>query len=178
MKNSFLVGEKIYLRPLGEEDLTERYRDWFNDADVCQFNSHHRFPNYDEDMRQYYETTICSRNNLVLAICDKETDAHIGNVSLQEINPLNQSAEFAIIIGEKAYWGRGFGKEVARLVIDHGFAELNLHRIYCGTAENNLGMQKLALSLGFKEEGRSRGAIYKEGEFRDIIHYGLLKSEY
>lgn len=178
MKNPFLIATHVYLRPIQKEDLSARYRDWFNDAEVCQFNSHHRFPNYDEDMQHYYETTISSHNNLILAICDKETDAHIGNVSLQEIDTLNQSAEFAIIIGDKSYWGRGLGKEVIRLIVEHGFTQLNLHRIYCGTAENNIGMQKIALSIGFKEEGRSRKALYKNGEFWDLIHYGLLKDEY
>ncbi len=178
MKTPFLVAENIYLRTLSAEDLTERYRDWFNDAEVCRYNSHHRFPNYDEDMRRYYETTIQSHENLILAICDKSTDAHVGNVGLQGIDLLNQSAEFAILIGDKSYWNRGVGKEVMRLIIAHGFSQLNLQRIYCGTAENNAGMQKLALALGFREEGRSRQALYKDGEFRDLVHYGLLRSEY
>jgi len=178
MKNPFLVAEHVYLRTLSADDLNDRYREWFNDSEVCQYNSHHRFPNYNEDMRRYYETTIQSHDNLILAICDKVTDAHIGNVSLQNIDLLNQSAEFAILIGDKSYWNRGFGREVASLIIEHGFDQLNFHRIYCGTMENNVGMQKLALALGFKEEGRSRDALYKDGEFRGVVHYGLLKSEY
>lgn len=178
MKNSFLTGDTISLRPITEADLGERYRDWFNDTEVCQFNSHHRFPNYDEDMRRYYETTIKSHENLVLAICDKTNDLHVGNVSLQNIDTLNQSAEFAIIIGDKSYWGRGVGKEAMRLIVEHGFDQLNLHRIYCGTAEDNVGMQKLALALGFTEEGRARHELFKNGQFKDTIRYSLLRDEY
>lgn len=173
----FLSGSHIYLRAIVETDLNESYRDWFNDEEVCRFNSHHRFPNYDADMREYYETTIKSHENLVLAICDKTNDLHIGNVSLQGIDTLGQSAEFAIMIGNKSYQGKGVGKESMRLMVKHGFEELNLHRIFCGTAEDNIGMQKLALALGFKEEGRSRDAIYKTGIFKNLIHYGLLRNE-
>ena len=178
MNNPFLTGVSIYLRPIIEQDLNEPYRDWFNDPEVCEGNSHHRFPNYSEDMSAYYESTIKSHENLVLAICDKATDAHIGNISLQSIDTLNRNAEFAIIIGDKTFWGKGVGEEATRLIVAHGFSELNLHRIYFGTTENNLGMQKLGLALGFKEEGRSRNAIWKGGDWKTIIHYGLLHTEW
>lgn len=178
MKQPFLTGKTIYLRTIEEGDLSERYRDWFNDVEVCRFNSHHRFPNYGEDMRSYYETAIKTHENLILAICDKATDIHIGNVSLQNINLLDQSAEFAIVIGDRSYWGKGVGKEALSLIVQHGFSQLNLHRIYCGTAEDNMGMQKLAMTLGFKQEGVSREALYKDGKFKDTIHYGLLRSEF
>lgn len=178
MNKSFLTGVTVHLRPLTESDLTTKYRDWFNDEEVCQFNSHHRFPNYNEDMHAYYETTIRSHENLILAICDNETDTHVGNVSLQGINLLDRSAEFAIVIGEKTSRNRGVGVEVMQLILRHAFDQLNLNRVYCGTADNNIGMQRLALSTGFVEEGRSRQALFKNGAFHDIIHYGVLAHEY
>ncbi len=178
MKKPFLSGTNIYLRTIGKEDLTEKYRDWFNDVEICEFNSHHRFPQYDEDMLAYYESTIASHDNLILAICDKATDVHIGNISLQNIDKTNQSAEFAILIGDKSFWGKGVGKEAMTLIVEHGFDQLNLHRIYLGTSEDNVGMQKLALALGCKEEGRFRHEMYKNGEWKDMFKYGLLRDEY
>jgi len=177
MKLPFLVGKKFYLREIRKEDLNETYQQWLNDEDVCAYNSHHRFPNYRENMVSYYKNVIKSNSNLILAIIDKKTDLHIGNVSLQEIDKINRSAEFAIIIGNKKYWGRGVGEEVGKLIISHGFKQLNLQRIYCGTADNNLGMQKLAKKLGFKKEGVSRSGLYKNGQYYDIINYGVLKNE-
>ena len=178
MHNQFLIGEKIYLRAIEVADLNATYREWFNDEEVCRYNSHHRFPNYDENKKEYYESTIKSRNNLVLAICDKETDMHVGNIALENIDTLNRSAELAIIIGDKEYWGKGVGKEAARLLVTHGFKELNLHRIYCGTLEDNIGMQKVAEALGFTEEGRSRESLYKDGVFCNSINLGLLHDEF
>lgn len=177
MKNPFLIGKKIYLRTITKDDLNANYREWFNDEEVCRYNSHHRFPNYDENMRDYYENVIKSRTNLILAICNKETDKHIGNIALENIDALNKSAEFAIIIGDKAQWGKGVGTEAGKLLVGHGFRELNLHRIYCGTSEDNKGMQKLAEALGFKEEGRARDGIFKGGLFKNVIYYSLLSNE-
>lgn len=178
MKTPFLVGENVYLRTIGEGDLNENYREWFNDEEVNRYNSHHRFPNYDENMRKYYDRVIKSKENLVLAVCDAKTDTHIGNIALENIDALNQSAELAIIIGNKDYWSKGYGSEAARLLVSHGFKELNLHRIYCGTQEDNVGFQKLAASLGFKEEGRKRESIFRGGKFKDIILYSLLRDEF
>lgn len=178
MNNAFLIGETIYLRTISTADLTSRYRDWFNDAEVCEGNSHHRFPNYDEDMSAYYERAIKSHENLILAICDKATDLHIGNVSLQSIDSVNHRAEFAIVIGDKDYWGKGVGNEVMKLIVSHGFNELNLNRIELGTFEDNISMQKLAIKNGFKEEGRFRQAVWKGGRWKDTLHYGLLRDEW
>ena len=168
----------MYLRAIEEADLNSNYRDWFNDEEICRYNSHHRFPNYDENMHEYYERVIKSHNNLVLAICDKKTNAHIGNIALESIDAINRSAELAILIGDKSHWGKGIGQEAAGLLIKHGFRELNLHRIYCGTLEDNVGMQKIAKALGFKEEGCSRESLYKYGAFRDSINYSLLQNEF
>jgi RimJ/RimL family protein N-acetyltransferase len=177
-KQQFLVGESIYLRGIEASDLTADYQSWFNDAEVCQFNSHHRFPNYPEAMADYYNRVIKSNNHLVLAIVDKQTDTHIGNIALQDINLIDRSAEFAIVVGDKNFWGRGVGKEAGKLIVGHGFNALNLQRIYCGTSADNLGMQKLADYLGFKQEGVARQALFKDGAYRDIFLYGLLKDDY
>jgi len=178
MKKQFLTGRNIYLRPIEESDLTENYQQWFNDEEVCKYNSHHRFPNYRQDMDQYYNDVIKSKNNLILAIIVTETDEHIGNISLQDINQIDKTAELAIVIGQKNYWGKGLGKEAAGLIVKHGFEQLNLNRIYCGTLADNVGMQKLAESIGFKKEGVRRQCLYKNGNYQDGFDYGLLRSDY
>jgi [ribosomal protein S5]-alanine N-acetyltransferase len=174
----FLQGKTIFLRGLTTADLTGRYFTWFNDQEVCRFNSHGRFPNSAEKMDAYYRHVTQSKNDLVLAIVDAATTAHVGNIALQSINWVDRTAEYAIVIGEKQAWGRGVGKEASDLVIKHGFEVLNLHRIYCGTSEDNDGMKKLAAHMGMKEEGRRREAIFKNGRYRDVLEYGILRSEY
>ncbi|PIT93555.1 N-acetyltransferase [Candidatus Falkowbacteria bacterium CG10_big_fil_rev_8_21_14_0_10_43_11] len=178
MPNSFLTGNKIYLRQIAESDLTENYQSWFNNPEICRFNAHHRFPNYKQNMTEYYNSVIKSRNNLILAIIDKKNNKHIGNVSLQDMDLINKTAELAIIIGDKFYWGKGVGREALQLIISHGFDSLNLNRVYCGTSEDNISMQKLAESIGFIKEGVLRQALYKNGRYQDIINYGLLKDDY
>lgn len=177
MHKEFLVGKNIYLREIEQADLNDNYQQWFNDEEVCFLNSHHRFPNYRQDMESYYNEVIKGRNNLILAIIAKDTDLHIGNVSLQNIDFLNQNAELAIILGNKNYWSKGIGKEACQLIISHGFNNLNLRRIYFGTSAENVGMQKIGEGFGFKKEGIARSAMFKNGKWQDIYNFGLLKDE-
>lgn len=178
MKDPFLTGKKIYLNPIQKADLTPKYREWLNDEEVSRYNSHHRFPNYDENMREYFETAIKSKSNLILAIRDKESDEHIGNIALENIDLINRCAELAIMIGDRSYQGKGVGGDACRAIMRHAFNELNLHRIYLGTAEENVGMQKLSISLGMKEEGRRVDAMYKNGKYTDVLEYGVLKDDF
>ena len=174
----FLVGDKIYLRALVAADAAGPYATWFNDEEVCRGNSHHVFPYTQDAASSYIEYAIGTRDALVLAIVPKEDHQHIGNIALQKIHPIYHSAEFSIVIGDKSAWGKGYGKEAGRLLCDHGFQTMNLHRIHCGTFSNNKAMQRLAAYLGMKQEGVRREAAFKDGRYLDIIEYGVLKDEY
>ncbi len=173
-----LESERVLLRPLRLTDVEGNYPQWLNDPKVCRYNSHGEKLYTKEMAREYIELVNSSDSYEVFAIIDKANDIHLGNISLQQIDRKNNNAEFAILIGEKAYWGKGYAFEAAQRVLRFGFETLKLHRIYCGTSEANIPMQKLALKLGFSQEGRSREAFYKKGAFYDIIHYGLLDTEY
>ncbi|EHP29039.1 acetyltransferase [Sulfurimonas gotlandica GD1] len=113
----------------------------------------------------------------VFAVCDIKTDFHIGNVSLQNISPKNRSAELAIVIGERNFIGKGIGKEAGKLLIEYGFKKLNLHRIYCGTSQYNIAMQKLALNLKMKQEGIGIDAMMKNNKFIDIYRYAIINKD-
>jgi RimJ/RimL family protein N-acetyltransferase len=115
-------------------------------------------------------------NTAVFAICLRDNDRHVGNISLQQISAKNRNAELALLIGDPSVYGKGIGYEAGKLLVEYAFGTLKLHRLYCGTHAENIGMQKLALKLGMSEEGRRRDALWKNGSFADIVEYGLLNT--
>jgi ribosomal-protein-alanine N-acetyltransferase len=151
--------------------------DWFNDQEVCRFNSHHVFPMSAEDLLAYVRKVTQTRSSLVLAIAMAESRRHIGNVCLQSVDPVARSAEFAIVIGERDCWGQGYSKDAACLILRHGFESMNLHRIHCGTTADNEPMLRLARALGMREEGLRRQAAFKGGRYVDIVEFGILADE-
>ncbi len=177
MKCPKIQGKKIYLRNLELIDVEGNYPKWFDDAEVCKYNSHEPFTKSKQDFIDYVNKVNNSKNEYVFAICDKNNNKHIGNISIQKIDFKNKNAEIAIILGEKDYWGKGIGKEAWKLAIDFGFNALKLHRIYCGTHADNIGMQKIALYCGMKEEGRFKDSMFKNGKYSDTIHYGIINNK-
>jgi ribosomal-protein-alanine N-acetyltransferase len=175
---SFLDGERAYLRALVESDIEGPYPAWFNDEEVCRGNAHHAFPYTAEAAIAYIRHAAQSRDNLILAIIRREDNRHIGNIALQAMHAVYRSADLSIVIGDKSAWRKGYAKETMRLLCDHGFGTLNLHRIACGTFEDNEAMKCLALSVGMREEGRRREAVFKQGRYVDVVEYGVLKNDY
>jgi len=178
MKNPFLIGEKVYLRPLSLEDLKGNYMFWLNDPETNKQNSHHIFPYSKDALEDYIKNAYVTNDKLPLAIIVKQDNKHIGNISLVNIDYINRRSDWGIIIGEKEYWNKGYSKDASFLLLKHAFDSLNMHRIYSGTTLENIGGQKLMESMGMIKEGVRRKHIYKNGKYIDIVEYGILRDEF
>lgn len=174
----FLEGKIVRLRPLRDSDADGPYPSWLNSQAITAHNAHGVRPYSSSAARVFIEASNKSEDRIVLAIEDRVSGLHIGNVSLQSIHPVYRSAELAILLGDPASHGKGVGSECCRLMVEHGFMRLNLHRIYLGTFSTNSGMLRIAQKLGMKEEGRRREAAFKNGVYVDVIEFGLLRSEF
>lgn len=173
----FRMGELVYLRPLEREDLNDRYLGWLNDPEVTRFMETGIFPTTREDLVRFWETVTASPNDVILAVADVEDDVHIGNVKLGPIHWVHRVAEFGIMIGDKARWGRGRGTEATRLMVEYGFEELNLRKITLGVLEGNAAAQRSYEKVGFVVEGRQRAQVVRGGRTLDRIVMGLLREE-
>ncbi len=173
-----LRGEQVVLRALTEADCAGPYPKWLSDPEVCRYRSTGPAPYSVQEAAAFVQRVRASSSELVLAILRKSDNRHLGNISLQQIDPVHRTAEFAILIGEKEAWGRGVGKEASRLLLNYGFCVMNLNRITCGVAQNNQPMRKIAQHLGMNEEGRRRQALRRENQCWDIVDYGILKDQF
>jgi [ribosomal protein S5]-alanine N-acetyltransferase len=179
MSNAFLYQtQRIGVRGLSVKELEGNYVHWFGDAQVCAFNSHFAYPKSVEGLRQFIAQLDNTSEHIVWAIYDRAEGVHVGNIGLRVFNRIDNNAELSFLLGEKSYWGRGYGFEAGQMMLGHGFNVLNLQRIYCGCAGNNVPMQKLAVKLGFVQEGVRRNNLYLWGKYEDEIEYGLLRSEF
>ena len=153
---------------------------WFHDPDVTRHNSHGLFPYTEAKRAAFFNELESSSNLLVLAILAIEDDGylHVGNVSLQGINWIYKSAELAIIIGDTSFHGQGVGSAACKTIIEHGFKKLNLNRIWTGTSETNIGMQRTANKCGMQLEGIFRDGMFLHGKYVDIQCFSILRKEW
>lgn len=180
--------DRIILTPFNREIANNSgYESWMYDQDVTRYNHWGLFPHSKKKEEAFLDMCESGEGDIVLAIMGKtemlnihDTDGfgtckHIGNLSLQRINNIYRSAEYAITIGDKNYWGQGIGYEASKLLFHHGFNKLNLHRIWTGTAATNTGMRKLAEKLGMCQEGKFQHGMFLDGEYVNIITYSILE---
>jgi RimJ/RimL family protein N-acetyltransferase len=175
-----LIGEKVVLRPVRRSDIEDCLK-WFNDPEVTQYLSMY-LPMTEMAEEKFIESlgsTEAGKNAMFCIEAVKNNgNKPIGTVGLDNINSKDHHAEFGIAIGEKDYWSNGYGTEAARLIIRYGFEQLNLHRINSFAISFNERSLRLHLRVGFKEEGRQREAVFKNGEYHDHVMFGLLRNEW
>ncbi len=174
----FLAADGVYLRSLEIEDLLLFYS-WFADREVVRYSlGAWLFPTSILETREWLEKTIRDKGTLSLGIVVRETGALIGYAGIAAINAVNRSGEYYILIGDKGSWGKGYGTAVTRIIVDYGFASLNLHRIMLTVSSLNEGGVRAYRKAGFVEEGVMRQAGYRDGAYHDKIIMSILRLEW
>ncbi|WP_315817033.1 GNAT family protein [Paraflavitalea speifideaquila] len=152
---------------------------WRNDQEIISLlGNNFLYISNDVDaawFEQYLQNRDKARR---FAILDTTSNRMIGTTQLTAIHPINQSAEFSIAIGEKEYWNKGAGQTASRILLQHAFDDLNLHRIYLTVLVRNTRAVHLYEKIGFVHEGILRKSMYKQGVFEDLVMMSLLKEEY
>lgn len=105
-------------------------------------------------------------------------DTFVGFVVLHSIKWASQTAELAIAIGPSEYRGKGYGQDALRLILNYGFAELNLHRIGLTVMDYNSAAIHAYERVGFMREGAKRQMVHREGQRYDLLIYGILREEW
>ena len=176
MQNPFIVGERIYLRPLEPAQDNHLYSTWMNDEEIRRYFS--IYPTSDTRGKERLELLYKDGKHIIFGVALNADNRLIGLVGLKDINYINQSAEFYNIIGDRSAWGKGYGTEATNLMIRYGFMELNLNRIQTQDMEDNIGGWRADEKAGFKYEGTLREVILRFGKYNNVRVYSLLRSEY
>lgn len=99
--------------------------------------------------------------------CIEKDGVYVGNIGLHSQDDIYQrSAEIGYFIGEP-YWGKGIATQAVKIIVDYGFSQLNIHRIFAGVFSYNEASRKVLENAGFKSEGVSKDAVFKNGIFYD-----------
>lgn len=172
-----LVGHKCYLSPLSVEDA-DRIAGWENDLEVA-------LPLGDEAyllaaVEKGVENILEALKHgwHVFGIVDLATDLLIGRSMLFNVNQVDRRAMFGILIGEKEFWGKGYGQEATCLTLDYAFNLLNLNSVSLGVFEFNTRAIRAYRRVGFKEIGRQRQFRIIAGQKHDLLLMDILAGEF
>lgn len=161
----------VRVRPIAEADLSDYVR-WFNDPEVTQWLARDAGVTFEEE-REWFDSL--SPRAFPEAI---EVDGrHIGGIALR-VRDDGATAVFALFIGEKSYWGRGYGTAATRQMLRVGFEERGLRRIELETWAHNVRAQRCYRTCGFRYEGVRRQTLLKGGRWIDAVMMAILHEEW
>ena len=142
------------------------------DSDPIQLWSEKKLKEFvEKDMEKHSQAFRFSVRTL-------EEDKLIGSVSLWVNSWTHSEAWVGIVIGERDYWGKGYGTDAMRLIVQYGFIEANLRRISLALHSYNPRALKSYEKVGFKMEGTMRGEVLREGRRTDTFFMGILREEW
>lgn len=173
-----LQGKKTLLRSIARDDL-ERLWQFNNDIEVELAGGGD--PPIPQSLPRLYaeyeaEASKGGRDGAKFAI---EVEGKcIGQCALFNFNETNHTCELGITIGDKAYWGRGYGRDALQCLLDYAFRLRNMRRVYLSVNGNNPRAIRAYQACGFVEEGRLRAHVWNAGQFVDLVLMGVFQEEW
>mgnify|MGYP001120959968 CR=1 FL=1 len=173
-----ILGDKVRLRPVERDDLP-RFVEWFGDPEVRRHLALY-LPFSLAQEERWFESLLdrLERNQDVLLAIETVGGIQIGNVGLHSVNWKDRSAELGIVIGEKSYWGKGYGADAVLTMLRMAFREMNLHRVFLRVDVDNERAIRCYEKAGFQRDGTLREAVFREGAYIDQHVMSILKSEF
>lgn len=181
-RDSLLInikGDGVLLGPF-ERDQIPLYTAWFNDFNTLRTQGEPTpAPMTVESTTAWYESYVTRRADVSwFTVYECATAQPIGWAELKDIDHQSRTAEFAVMLGEESARGKGYGTEVARLMLDYGFTALELHNIHLYYYEFNIAGRRAYEKAGFTEYARRRESHFMGGRFWDTIFMQCLSTEF
>jgi RimJ/RimL family protein N-acetyltransferase len=101
----------------------------------------------------------------------------IGQCALFNFSEYHHTCELGITIGDKDYWGRGYGREAVGLLLDYAFRLRGVRKVSLQVNGNNERAIRSYKACGFIEEGRLRKQVWSNGGYIDLVCMGILRDE-
>lgn len=173
-----LTGKRVTLRGLRRDDLP-RLWEFNNDLEVeLAGGGDPPYPQAQERLIADFErdTSEGGRDRSWFAI--EVDNTFIGRCGLFNPNETARTIELGIGIGDKSYWGKGYGREAVGLLLHYAFVYLNYRRVWLWVHADNERAIRSYRACGFVEEGRLRQHMFSNGRYVDVVYMGILRSEW
>ena len=181
MNGNLFQGELVRLTAEDPELMGRNFSTWDRDSEFrrllddeppCLWSAKKIQEWYEKDIEKGIE------EGCVFFIRTLADDQVIGFVGLWDTSWNHGDAELGIAIGDRKYWGKGFGTDAMHLILCYGFTEMNLERITLGVFDYNKRAIRTYEKTGFILEGRMRQAVHRDGSRVDIVYMGILRDEW
>lgn len=131
-----------------------------------------------EDEEEWIDRVRRDKFNPNFSVVLRDGQILIGSIGLKFVEARRGTAELGICIGEKSAWGKGYGAEAIRLLVDYGFTLLNLQAICLKYWEFNRRAHGAYVRAGFKDAGRLRSRVEVAGRRWDEVFMDITREDF
>ncbi len=171
---------RLLLRQLKEEDVTQAYVDWLNDAEVNRYLEVRFSPQSWETVVSFVRRSLDpSSRTLHLGVFDQDGTRLVGTVTFHNMDERHLSASISFVIGHPDARGKGYGSEAVHAATYYIFTEKKYAKLWGGYYDGHRASEKVFLKNGFRIEGKLKGKLVDfRGERVDHVFMGLLAEEF
>lgn len=170
-----LKGHTVGLRAIESTDLAQLLA-WRNQPEFRRYFREYRELSSDQQLNWYQTKVLSDPSTRMFAIVSLENRQLLGACGLCYIDWINRSADFSIYIGhENLYIDDTYAIDAAHIMINYGFEELNLHRLWSEIYDFDAAKTKMFGELGFHLDGRHLQTHWTEGRWCDSLFFGLVR---
>jgi RimJ/RimL family protein N-acetyltransferase len=175
---NLLTGSRLSLTTLSAADAVTLAR-WQGDNEFLRLlDAYPAYPKNEVMVSEWIRNGQQAKDHFLFGIRIHATDSLIGFLELGEVLWTHRTTWLSIAIGERSYWGQGYGYEAVGLALEFAFRELNLHRVQLTVFSYNERAIRLYEKLGFRREGVFREFLERDTQRHDMYLYGMLRSEW
>ncbi len=181
MISNLLRGEQVHLTAENPEVMSVNFSRWFQDTEWLRFLDTEPPRMFSEKKwKEWLEKDLEKgvSDGVFFTIRTLESDKVIGFIGLFDLYLGHGDALVAIALGERDYWGKGYGTDAMRIMLRYAFNELNLRRVGLIVFEYNPRAIRSYEKVGFAHEGRIRQVMQRDGKRWDYLYMGILREEW
>ncbi len=127
-----------------------------------------------EREHQQWRTHTGSRTGVPFGVQTKD-GTPLGYFGINWLSYQHRVAELGAVIGERDYWGGGYGTDALLLIVDYAFNVLDMRKVWLTTISSNIRVVRQMEKVGFALEARQRQATVADGALYDALIFGRLR---
>jgi RimJ/RimL family protein N-acetyltransferase len=179
MNENLLRGDLVRLTREEPEVLARLESQWSSDSEysrLLDWDPARRFSA--KNAQKWIEKQYENDDSYSFTIRTLADDRVIGGIGLDGVRWTHGDTFVGIGLGEREYWGKGYGTDAMKIILRYAFTELNLRRVTLDVFEYNQRGVRSYEKAGFVYEGRERAFIFREGRRWDVIFMGILREDW
>jgi RimJ/RimL family protein N-acetyltransferase len=179
--NDILKGKLVRLSAVDPEEFSKTFASWRRDSELMRLmDSNATRLSSQKDSQKSLEKELEEQqlNQHWFTIRSLADDKLIGDIGLYVVNWSGRDAFVGLGIGDRDFWGKGYGTDAMNVILRYAFMEVNLRRVTLTVFEYNPRAIRSYEKAGFHHEGRLRGLLHRDGKRYDELFMGILREEW